>query len=122
VLLIDTPGYSGNDFEGARDLSEFLARLNHKLVHLVLPASMKRADLARCARRFDEFKPDCLLFTKLDETESFGALISTAMEASKPLSFFANGQSIPEDLEAANLETLLEPLFTREPAGAISAA
>jgi flagellar biosynthesis GTPase FlhF len=44
------------------------------------------------------------------------------MEASKPLSFFANGQSIPEDLEAANLETLLEPLFTREPAGAISAA
>ena len=122
VLLIDTPGYSANDFESSRDLSGFLARLNHKEVHLVLPASMKRADLSRAARRFEEFKPDCLLFTKLDETESFGAIISTAVESAKPLSFFANGQAIPEDLEAANLETLLEPLFTRERAGAISAA
>jgi len=122
VLLIDTPGYSGNDFEGARDLSGFLARLNHKEVHLVLPASMKSADLGRVVRRFEEFKPDFLLFTKLDETESFGAIVSTAIEAEKPLSFFANGQSIPEDLEAASLETLLEPLFTRERAGAISAA
>jgi flagellar biosynthesis protein FlhF len=122
TLLIDTPGYSGNDFEGARDLSGFLAKLNHKEVHLVLPASMKSADLGRTVRRFEEFKPDCLLFTKLDETESFGAIISAAIEAAKPLSFFANGQSIPEDLEPANLETLLEPLFTRERAGAISAA
>jgi len=122
VLLIDTPGYSGNDFEGARDLSGFLARLPHKEVHLVLPASMKRADLARCVRRFEEFKPDFLLFTKLDETESFGAITSTAIESAKPLSFFANGQGIPEDLEAANLEALLEPLFARERAGAISAA
>jgi len=122
VLAIDTPGYSGNDFEGSRDLSGFLARLNNKEVHLVLPASMKRADLAGCVRRFEEFKPDYLLFTKLDETESFGAIISTAIESGKPLSFFGNGQSIPEDLEAANLETLLEPLFTRERAGATSAA
>jgi len=122
VLLIDTPGYSGNDLEGARDLSGFLARLNHKEVHLVLPASMKSADLSRVVRGFEEFKPDFLLFTKLDETESFGAIVSTAIQAEKPLSFFANGQSIPEDLEAANLETLLEPLFTRERAGAISAA
>jgi flagellar biosynthesis protein FlhF len=122
VLLIDTPGYSGNDLEGSRDLSRFLARLNNKEVHLVLPASMKRADLARSVRRFQEFKPDYLLFSKLDETESFGAIISTAIEAAKPLSFFANGQSIPEDLEVANLEALLEPMFTRERAGAISAA
>jgi flagellar biosynthesis protein FlhF len=122
VLLIDTPGYGGNDFEGARDLSGFLGRLNHKEVHLVLPASMKTQDMGRAVRRFEEFKPDCLLFTKLDETESFGAIISTAIEAAKPLSYFTNGQTIPEDLEAANLETLLEPLFTRERAGAISAA
>ncbi len=62
----------------------------------------------------EEFKPDYLLFTKLDETESFGAIISTAIEAAKPLSFFANGQSIPEDLEAANLEALLRaPVHTR---------
>ena len=122
LLLIDTPGYSGNDLESSRDLSGYLAKLSPKEVHLVLPASMKRADLARSVRRFQEFKPDYLLFTKLDETESFGAILSTAIESSKPISFFTNGQSIPEDLEAAHLEALLEPLFTRERAGASSAA
>lgn len=122
VLLIDTPGYSGSDFEGAHELAAGLARLQPKEVHLVLPASMKRPDLARSIRRLDAFKPNFLLFTKLDETQSFGAAISTALEADMPLSFFSNGQNIPDDLEPANLETLLEPLFVREQAGATSAA
>ncbi len=122
LLLIDTPGFSGNDFEGARDLAGYLSKLIPKEIHLALPASMKRADLMRAIRQFEQFKPDYLAFTKLDETESFGAILSAAVETGKPLSFFASGQSIPEDLEAANAEALLEPLFTRERAGAISAA
>jgi flagellar biosynthesis protein FlhF len=122
LLLIDTPGYGGNDFDGARDLAGYLSKLAPKEVHLVLPASMKRADLLRCIRQFEQFKPDYLAFTKLDETESFGAVISAAIEAGKPLSFFASGQCIPEDLEAASAEALLEPLFCRERAGATSAA
>ena len=34
------------------------------------------------------FQPDYLLFTKLDETESQGAILSAALEAGKPLSYF----------------------------------
>ena len=106
-----------------KEVAGCLERIPNKQVHLVLPASMKRESLGRCIRDYAAFAPDYLLFTRLDETESFGALISTAMESGKPLSFFTNGQGIPEDLEAANLETLLEPLFTRErAAGATSAA
>ena len=47
------------------------------------------------------FQPDYLLFTKLDETGSQGAILSAALEAGKPLSFFTNGQNIPEDIEPA---------------------
>ena len=122
VLLIDMPGYSSADIEAARDLAGYLSKLTPREVHLVLPASMKRADLMRSIRQFEQFRPDYLVFTKLDETESFGAILSAAIETGKPLSFFASGQSIPEDLEPANAETLLEPLFTRERAGAVSAA
>ena len=122
VLLIDTPGFSGNDFENVQDLAEFLRRMNHKEIHLVLPASMKRRDLARSVKQFEQFRPDHLLFTKLDETQSSGALISTALAANKPLSFFTRGQSIPEDLEPAGADVLLKSLFTHERAEAISAA
>ncbi len=122
LLLIDTPGFSTNDFEDARDLSGFLGRLVPKEVHLVLPASMKRLDMARCAQQFADLKPDYLLFTKLDETASFGGAISLALEIDRPLSFFATGQSIPEDLEPASSERLLDALFSQHRARASSAA
>jgi len=122
LLLIDTPGFSTNDLEDARDLSGFLGRLAPKELHLVLPASMKRLDLVHCVQQFADFKPDYLLFTKLDETASFGGAVSLALEIGKPLSFFATGQSIPEDLEPASSERLLDCLFSLDRVKASSAA
>jgi flagellar biosynthesis protein FlhF len=122
VTLIDTPGYSGAEFGYADEVTGCLARINQKETHLVLSASMKRADLMRSVRQYEAFKPDYLLFTKLDETESLGAMLSTALEANKPFSFFTRGQSIPEDLEPASGQPLLASVFRREAAEAVSAA
>jgi flagellar biosynthesis protein FlhF len=122
VILIDTPGYASRDFDGASDIVGCLARASHKHIHLVLPASMQRTDLSRYVRQYEVFQPDYLLFTKLDETESCGVALSIALDAGKPLSFLANGQSIPEDLELANSGALTAYLSVREPAEAISAA
>ena len=122
VILVDTPGYGGRDFEGAQEISVCLAAAGHKEIHLVLPASMKRADLARYLRQYQLFQPDYLLFTRLDEAASCGAALSTAIAADKPLSYFSNGQSIPEDLEPAKSEPLTAYLNRREPAEAVSAA
>ena len=68
---------------------------------------MKSADLSRVVDAFEIFRPQRLLFTKLDETGSFGPILNEAARTGKPLSFFTTGQRIPEDLEAAS----------REPAG-----
>jgi flagellar biosynthesis protein FlhF len=83
---------------------------------------MKRADLTRCIRDYAPFQPDYLLFTKLDETESQGAILSAALEAGKPLSFFANGQNIPEDIEPAQARALAGIGVPPEAAEAVSAA
>jgi flagellar biosynthesis protein FlhF len=83
---------------------------------------MKRPDLMRTIRDYAAFKPDYLLFTKLDETGSQGAILSAALEAGKPLSFFANGQNIPEDIEPAHARVLLASVFRPEVAEAVSAA
>jgi flagellar biosynthesis protein FlhF len=122
VVLVDTPGYSPADLDGAKEIASCLARVPNKQIHLVLPASMKRADLSRVLRDYSVFKPDCLLFTKLDETGSRGAILSAALEAAKPLSFFASGQNIPEDLETAHARGLLASVFRPEIAEAVSAA
>jgi flagellar biosynthesis protein FlhF len=42
-----------------------------------------------------------LIFTRMDETSSFGMILNEASRTGKPVSFFANGQRIPEDIEEA---------------------
>jgi len=78
--------------------------------------------LTRSIRHYAPLKPDFLLFTKLDETESLGALLSAAIESGKPLSFFTNGQNIPEDIEPAHDRALLASVFRPEVAEAVPAA
>jgi len=75
-------------------------------VHLVLPAAMKRADLARTIDRYSIFRPAKLLFTRRDDTATYGALVNEAARRSLPLSFFATGQQIADDLEPATRERL----------------
>ena len=122
LVLVDTPGYSLTEIDHAKEIADCLRRMPNKQVHLVLPASMKRESLARCIRDYAQFESDYLLFTKLDETDSQGAILSTALEAEKPLSFFSSGQNIPEDIEPASAPVLLASVFRRESAEAVSAA
>ena len=122
MVLIDTPGSGSREWEWARDLARLFGQLQNKEVHLVLPASMKTDGLLRYLRLYEEFKPNFVLFTKLDEASSYGSILSAAMEAGKPVSFLANGQSIPEDLEVATSTALLAGLFEAERAEAVSAA
>jgi flagellar biosynthesis protein FlhF len=57
---------------------------------------------------FGAFQPKRLLFTKLDETGSYGPIFNETARTAKPLSFFTSGQRIPEDLEAATRQRLLD--------------
>jgi flagellar biosynthesis protein FlhF len=122
LVLVDTPGYSPSEIDHLKELADCLKRMPNKQVHLVLPASMKRESLGRCVRDYAALEPDYLLFTKLDETDSQGAILSTTLEADKPLSFFSSGQNIPEDMEPASAPALLASVFRREAAEAVSAA
>jgi flagellar biosynthesis GTPase FlhF len=115
-IFIDTPGL------GFGDVDRFPTTRSDIDTHLVLPASMKSADLARSVDCFEVFGPQRPLFSKLDETGSFGPLFGEAARCSKPLSFFTTGQRIPEDLEAASGTRLIELVLAGQGARAQSAA
>jgi len=108
LIFIDTPGLAFGDLQDAEPLTQFLATRDDIDTHLVLPASMKAADLSRMVDAFEIARPQHLLFTKLDETGSYGPILSEASRSAKPLSFFTTGQRIPEDLEAVTSERVLD--------------
>lgn len=111
MILIDTPGLSGEDFELLNELAEYLGRRPEIEKHLMLSATMRFHDMVRCLRRYETFQADRLLFTHLDETDCFGPLYSAAVCCDRPLSFLSAGQQIPEDLEAAKAGRVMELLF-----------
>ena len=108
LILIDTPGFAAAEMDAAADLAGFLAMRGEIDTHLVLSASMKSADITRAVDRFEIFRPAKLLFTRLDETESLGPILTEAARTRKPVSFFTAGQQIPEHLEPATAGRLIE--------------
>lgn len=111
LILIDTPGFARNEVESAAELSHFLAGNPVIETHLVLPASMKAADLERSAEWFEVFQAHKLIFTRLDETGSFGPILNTAVRTGKPISFITTGQRVPEDLEPATSARIIDLLL-----------
>jgi len=122
LIFIDTPGFSGGDMDHAASLAKFLAGRSDIDTQLVLSSSMKSADLTRMVDLFEVFRPQRLLFTRLDETGSFGPILNEAVRTRKPLSFFCAGQRIPEDLEEVTHGRVAELVLTGRPARARSAA
>ena len=108
LILIDTPGHSERDMDMAEDLAFLLQSHSEVDTHLTLTASMKSADLERAADRYERFRPTKLLFTRLDETASLGTIFNESVRTGKPISFLANGQQIPEDLQPATKDRILD--------------
>ena len=122
LILIDTPGVGSDDMDAVSGLARFLSTRPDVDTHLVLSSSIKSADLTRMVDRFEVFRPQCLLFTKLDETGSFGSILNEAARTAKPISFLASGQRIPEDLEAATRSRLVRLVLAGHEGRARSAA
>ena len=122
LILIDTPGFAFGDLDVAVDLAQFLSTRQDIDTQLVLPSSMKAPDLTRMVDAFEVFRPQRLLFTKTDETNSFGPIVNESTRTGKPVSFLTTGQRIPEDLEIATAARLVELILTRGHCAAAVAA
>jgi flagellar biosynthesis protein FlhF len=111
LLLIDTPGFSPGDDDQSRGLAAWLATHRQFVeVQLVLSAAARSSGNLAAIQRFAPFAPAKLLFTHMDEAGGYGPVLETALRSGLPISFLANGQQVPEDIEEASLERLLGSL------------
>jgi len=115
-ILIDTVGSSQHDKEKIEKLSRFLkvntfAEIN---INLVLSAVTKYEDLMDIYKNFSLLPIDTLVFTKLDETKTYGNIFSLLLETKKPVSYFSIGQEVPDDIMEANAEYLLRGILEKE--------
>lgn len=101
LLLIDTAGRSQKNIMQVGELKSLLETVGCE-THLVLSAQTKERDMIEAAQRFAAARVDSIIFSKLDETDSYGTLLNVADRTGIPLSYLTMGQKVPEDLEPAD--------------------
>jgi flagellar biosynthesis protein FlhF len=107
-ILVDTAGRCQRDLSAMQDVMQFLHASPDIERHLVLSATTKPLDMREVVDRFGICNPDRLLFTKLDETSTFGPIFNELVRTQKPISYVADGQRVPEDFHAVRGEELLD--------------
>ena len=111
LVLIDMPGNGLDEMASVKELHHLLEGRQVITTYLVLQASMREHELRRSIERASDLPQLRLLFTKLDESESFGTMCEVAHQTGVPLAYWGTGRRVPEDLEVASPERLAECLL-----------
>lgn len=104
-ILIDTAGSSQYDIDKIELIGQYQQKLKSNISiekTLVLPANIKASDLHEIYLKYAVLGINNLSFSKLDETKSFGSLISFTHKAKKSISYLSIGQNVPDDLIVAD--------------------
>ncbi len=106
-IFIDTGGRPSKNTGQILELKSFIDAVEEQQdVLLVLSATTKNRDIIRIASDFSRVGIHKLVFTKLDETDTLGAMLNVICETGAPVSYVTKGQNIPDDIEAINPKLL----------------
>jgi len=107
LILVDTPGRSQFDTDSLDTLEQFLDAAQPADTHLLMALSTKEEDACTVAENFAPQYVRQVIFTKLDETSSFGSILNICSMMGKPVSYLTTGQNVPDDIEVAQVERMV---------------
>ena len=114
TILVDTAGFSHKSPEQKEDTRKLIASLPQEIdkeVYLVVSATTKYRDLLEIADSYKEIADYKLIFTKLDETSSYGNLYNMRMYTGASMSYVTTGQNVPEDIEVFDTQRIVKRLL-----------
>ena len=108
LILIDTAGMSQRDMLLNKQFAMLQAEGLPKIkTYLTLATNCQRGVLTETGNKFKEMNLDGCILTKVDETTSMGGAITVAVENDLPVSYFCDGQQVPEDIHLARAHSLV---------------
>ena len=114
IILLDTAGRSQRDKKNMEMYGDLYNAFTPDAVHLVLAANMKYRDMLDVVEHIPNVPVSHLLFTKLDETVSYGSIFNIQQVMGCPVSFLTVGQNVPKDIETASGSRIADFLMKPE--------
>lgn len=113
VIFMDTAGRNYRNQAYVEEINQFLSKFAASETYLVLSLTAKYSDMEEVITNFSSFAIDKVIFTKKDETSTYGAILNTIYLKKLSLSYITNGQNVPEDIEIASPQTIANLIMGR---------
>lgn len=107
-IYIDTTGRSTKNLMQLSELKLYIDRIKPDNICLVISMTTKYRDLVEILKGFSGINYDRLILTKLDETSTYGSIVNIAYNTNVPISYITLGQNVPDDIEEASNDKLIE--------------
>ena len=114
LVLVDTAGFSHKNDSQRFDIKQLIESLDKKYekeVYLVISATTKYKDLLEIADIYHEIADYKVVFTKLDETTTYGNILNIKLYSGAELSYTTNGQNVPDDIEVFSTQEIVKQLL-----------
>ncbi|MGN7611352.1 flagellar biosynthesis protein FlhF [Magnetococcales bacterium HHB-1] len=106
-ILVDTVGSSPYNRRQVNSTAGLLPVMgNEREVLLCMAGNVRETEQQAIYRRFSTLQPTGLIFTKLDETVTYGGILNVAVRARLPLTLYTDGQRVPENLGWLSAKTM----------------
>ena len=112
LILVDTPGLNPTMPDEIENLRACVGAVDQLDIHLALSAMTKASDLDNILERLKSIRIAGLIFTKLDESCTYGNLINLVSDHPLPLACLTGGRQVPDDIETGSLRKVVTLLLS----------
>lgn len=111
LVFIDTAGRNFRNKEYVEELQNIISFDDEMETYLVLSLTSKQKDMEDIFRQFSLLPISHFIFTKMDETSSFGAMLNMMKNFQISTAYVTNGQNVPDDLVKASSNTIVQSII-----------
>lgn len=99
LIFVDTAGRNYREDRYIHELKQLITTPSYNAeTFLVLSSTAKASDLIDIFEQFKQLAIEQVIFTKLDETESYGGLLNLIAKEQINVTYITDGQDVPDDL------------------------
>ncbi|TKH03107.1 flagellar biosynthesis protein FlhF [Peribacillus simplex] len=107
-VFIDTAGRNFRNPQYVKDLNKIIHFTDEMETYLVLSLTSKQKDMEDIYRQFAAIPIKQVIFTKADETSTFGQIFNFIHNHKLGAAYITDGQNVPDDIEIATSSQLLK--------------
>lgn len=111
VLLVDTAGFNPCREEQLVELGDLLSEIPQRTTLLAASALTRESDLNQISAALGVFHLNGVIFTRMDETTTFGSVYNFGRRSVQPIRYFSYGKETAGRLQAASASRLAAALF-----------